>query len=438
MTAVPPPPSGATAAGPEPDALASLDRWRLRPGVTASALDGGLHLRGWNGSVTLEGSPALPALWQVLEEALRTDGAAALCARAGLGTPVRAALCTLIGQLHAHGMLVGRPAPTGGTAPDDWLLTVADRPAEAAAALAGSRLEVRAADPQDALASAAVRALARAGITAVRAADAPAGRPGRILLHGSRADGTECAVGAAVHPDGAFVTPVGGLTRAGSDTAALAERLGLDEPPARSAAPSPALTALVAGAAVQRLLCSLAGLPDPGAEEGAGEGAGGADPAGATGRVGPRSGFPLVLVAGERPPRSAYHPWPARSPEAAPPPGTLAEALEGLAALTDERLGVLAAPATGALPQLPVALAGCEAPGGGVLTAGAARADLARLDALCRAVELRCGAGRAVAGAGPGHALGRALRRAAIRDLKSTHLNSSHRTANLGWRRGMV
>ncbi|MFD8146364.1 hypothetical protein ACFV3D_25225, partial [Streptomyces sp. NPDC059708] len=136
---------------------------------------------------------------------------------------------------------------------------------------------------------------------------------------------------------------------------------------------------------------------------------------GQVGQVGLRSRLPLVLVAGERPSRSAYHPWPARSPGPAPPPGTLAEALEGLAALTDERLGVLAAPATGALPQLPVALAGCEAPGGGVLTSGAARADLARLDALCRAVELRCGTGRVVAGAGPGHALGRALRRAALR-----------------------
>ncbi|MEU8438564.1 hypothetical protein AB0F18_37900, partial [Streptomyces sp. NPDC029216] len=95
----------------------------------------------------------------------------------------------------------------------------------------------------------------------------------------------------------------------------------------------------------------------------------------------------------------------------------LAEALAGVAALGDERLGVLAAPLTGSLPQLPVALAGCEAPGGGRLTAGAARADLARLDGLCRAAELRCGAGRpgVVVGAGPGHALGRALRRAVLR-----------------------
>ncbi|WP_405977113.1 hypothetical protein [Streptomyces sp. NBC_00158] len=401
MTAAPPGPSAVSAEAREPDGLDSLRGWRLRPGVAVSTLDGGLHLRGWDGSVTLEGSPALPALWRMLEEALRTDGGAArLAARAGDRTPLRAALCALIGQLHAHGMLVADPAPPDGAPAAEWLLTVANRPAEAAAALAGARVEVRAADPGGPLASAAVRALARAGVPAVRARSG--GGRERVLLRATRGDGAEWAVGAVLAPGGAFVTPVAGPARALADTAALAGRLGFGREAAGRTPPGRALTALVAGGAVQRLLCAVAGLPDPGSE-----GAGGPGP----GRTRP----PLVLLAGEDPPWSEYRPWPQGSPEPAAPPGTLAEALAGVAALGDERLGVVAPPLTGALPQLPVALAGCPAPGGGLLVAGAARADLARLDAVCRAAELRCGGAGVVVGAGPGHALGRALRRAALR-----------------------
>ncbi|MEW1632808.1 hypothetical protein AB0469_01915 [Streptomyces sp. NPDC093801] len=424
MSAAPAHGSAGPAGTAEPDLLHSLARWRLRPGVTASVLTGGLHLRGWDGSVTLEGSPALPALWRLLEEALRTGGAAGLSARAATGTPVRAGLCTLIGRLHAHGMLVEEPGPPRGGPAGDWLSDVSDRPAEAAAALAGSRVEVRAADPGGALAAAAVRALGRSGITAETVADPAAGRDGRVLIRASRADGAEWAVGAAVHPGGAFVTPAGGPARAAADAAALAQRLGPGRQPLPPAPPSAALTALVAGGAVQRLLCALAGLPDPASEGGEGAGGvGGATGTGGAGRAGlgsgaaePRPGFPSVLVAGEHPARSAYHPWPAGSPDPAPPPRTLAEAMDGVAALGDERLGVLAAPLAGGLPQLPVALARCGAPGGGALTAGAARTDLARLDAACGAAELGCGAGRSgvVVGAGPGHALGRALRRAAL------------------------
>ncbi|MFI5617903.1 hypothetical protein [Streptomyces sp. NPDC051567] len=408
-----------------PDALESLGRWRLRPGVTATALARGLHLRGWSSSVTLEGSPALPALWGMVEEALRTDGGAArLAAGAGAGTPLRAALCTLIGQVHAHGMLVEDAAPPGdgpgdrtGSAPggapaggpaDDWLFSVADRPAGAAAVLRRARVEVRTAEPGEALAAAVLRALARAGVAATRAG-APAGAGGRVLLSAVLADAAGPAVGAAVHPGGAFVTPVGSRASAEADAAALGERLGLGKAPGPGAVVTPALTALVAGGAVQRLLAAVAGLPDPGAED--------TDPdTGPDPVPGPRPRIPVALVAADRPPQAAYRPWPGAARDPASPPGTLAEALAGVAALGDERLGVLPAPLTGSLPQLPVALAACAAPGGGLLTAGAVRADLARLDALCRAAELRLGAGGSgvVVGAGPGHALGRALRRAAL------------------------
>ncbi|MFG2617122.1 hypothetical protein ACGFXC_05820 [Streptomyces sp. NPDC048507] len=416
MTGTPPP-----GAPGEPDALESLRHWRLRPSVTASPLGAGLHLRGWSTSVTLEGSPALPALWRMVEEALRTGGAADLAARTGTGTPLRGALCTLIGQLHAHGMLVEDRAPAMGTPAADWLLSVAEHPAGAAAALAATRVEVRAAGREGALAPAVVRALVRAGVTAV-AVRADGGPGERVLLRAAGADGTERAVGAAVRPGGAFVTPVGSPARAEADTAALADRLGRDGAAGPGAEPDPALAALVAGAAAQRLLCALAGLPDPGLDPGRDPGQDGAGDASDAGDPGALPVFPTVLVAGDRPLTAAYHPWPRGAAAPAAAPGTLAEALAGVAALGDERLGVLTPPLTGSLPQLPVALAGCAAPGGGLLTAGAVRADLARLDALCRAAELSCGAegaarraGPVVVGAGPGHALGRALRRAALR-----------------------
>ncbi|WP_371680551.1 hypothetical protein [Streptomyces sp. NBC_01276] len=444
---------GVTGGTGAPDALDSLRHWRLRPGVTASALARGLHLRGWITSITLEGSPALPALWRMVEDALRTGGAADLAARTGAGTPLRGALCTLIGQLHAHGMLVEDVAlPAAGPA-HDWLLKVAARPADAAAALAAARVEVRAAGPGGALVTAALRALAHAGVGAARyAPGAGTSAGGPVLLTATLADGTERAVGAAVHPDGAFVTPVGARARAGTDTAALAERLGIgngngngngkggggngfhDSPapgaPTTAAAP-PALTALVAGAAVQRLLCAVTGLPDPES----------ADDPGDPGRP---ARFPSALVAGQDPAHAAYHPWLGGPLDPAPPPATLDEALAGVAALGDARLGVLPAPLAGSLPQLPVALAGCAAPGGGRLTAGAGRADLARLDALCRAAELRLGAERpgAVVGAGPGHAVGRALRRAAVglpgtgsacRDGYGDGYGGGHRQARHWW-----
>ncbi|MFJ7203894.1 hypothetical protein ACIQWR_10225 [Streptomyces sp. NPDC098789] len=414
-----------------PDALDSVRRRRLRPGVTATALARGLHLRGWSASVTLEGSPALPGLWRMLEEALREGGGADLADRTPVGTPLRTALCTLIRQLDLHGMLVEETAlPTGGAA-DRWLRTVADRPAEASAALRDALVEVRAGDPGARLAAAALRALARAGVTA-RAVTPAAGGPDRVLLSAARADGSVLAVGAALRPGAAFVTPVGGLGAARADAEAIADRLGRDrdggpvpDPDSGTGAPplpEDELAALVAGAAVQRLLAAVAGLPDPGEEDTGTEAAaeGGSGAVGAAGRV-PKARIPVALVVGERPTRSAHHPWLGPGRAAAPAPETLAEALVAVAALGDVRLGPLPAPEAGSLPQLPVALVRCAAPGGAGITSGGVRADLARIDALCRTAELRAavpgpasGGSAPVVGAGPEHALGRALRRAAL------------------------
>ncbi|MEU3778924.1 hypothetical protein AB0F11_38120, partial [Streptomyces sp. NPDC032472] len=209
------------------------------------------------------------------------------------------------------------------------------------------------------------------------------------------------AVARAHTPNGGLVTALGAPEQARADAvdaAAVPDGAGA---PAMSAA----LTALLAGAAAQRLLCAVAGLPDPAEPE--------EDP-----RLLP--GLPAVLVAEARPPHASYHPWvtgpadPAGPP--APPAADLAGALRRIGALGDPYLGVLDAPLPGGLPQLPAALAACRTPAG-PLVAGAPRADLARFSAACRAAELHLAdgmSGPVAVGAGPAHALGRALRRAAL------------------------
>lgn len=443
----------AKAAEPQPapartaDLLDTLAWWRLRPGVAVTALRGGLHLRGPRASVTLEGSPALPALWQLLAPALGAGEQLDLLERAPVGSPLRGALITLITQLHAHELLVAR-SPQAPDAPQAsrWLRAVAERPAEAAAALAGTRPLVLSsgggADAGGPLARAAARALARGGTAPATVTDAslPAGQV-VLAVFGS----WPLAVCAGVSGATGFVTAPGSPEQARADAAALAARL-LDADPAaevtqvartarasqasrtartaRAAAPAraaqaaveppAALLALVAGAAAQRLLCAAAGLPDSAAD-------------GDDQRL--LAERPAVLVAQARPLGAEYHPWlgpdllDADRAATVAAPRTMAEALRRTSALGDPQVGVLAAPLPGALPQLPAALVGCPV-AGGTLFAGAARTDLARLDAICRAAELRltagadgrrgAGSGQAVTvGADPGHAWGRALRRAA-------------------------
>ncbi|KIF05079.1 hypothetical protein PL81_15150, partial [Streptomyces sp. RSD-27] len=76
---------------------------RLRPGVAVTPLRAGLHLRGRGGSVTLEGSAALPALWKLLEEPLRGGGLEALLDGMERGSAVRGAVDVLLGRLEEHG-----------------------------------------------------------------------------------------------------------------------------------------------------------------------------------------------------------------------------------------------------------------------------------------------------------------------------------------------
>ncbi|MFJ3203053.1 hypothetical protein [Streptomyces sp. NPDC086989] len=407
-------------------------RVRLRPGVAVTPLRAGLHLRGRDGSVTLEGSTGLPVLWELLAEQLgEADGSGAEAGRADrprhrldpADPRVGSALAALTAQLHAHGLLAEYPEhsahrtysahpghPSGAAEPAAWLGASTYRPGPAAAALAAARPEVAAADPGDPLATALVRALERAGTRprVHRDAGLPAGRV--VVAAGAPEASVAVAVGRTA--DGGFVTAPAEPGRARTDAGSIAARLSrdTDSGPAptgqggTTAAGAAALTALLAGAAAQRLLCAVAGLPDPAVRE--------EDPLLLPDR-------PAVLVAEARPPRASYHPWlTGQITPAAPSPapaGSLAEALRRIGALADPYLGVLDAPRPGGLPQVPAALAACRTPAGD-LVAGAPRADIARLIAACRAAELHLGAGRSApvaVGAGPEHALGRVLRRAA-------------------------
>ncbi|MFI7236803.1 hypothetical protein [Streptomyces cyaneofuscatus] len=400
-----------------PDALDSLGRWTLRPGVSVTALPHGVHLRGWITSVTLEGGPGLPVLWGRLAEALAGDGGAELARAALAGSPLRAALVTVIGQLHDHDLLVERPAGEKGDAAGQWLGAVADRPAEAASALIRSRVRVLAARPDGPLARAAARALDRAGVRAAtaEAADLPDGQvllvaaaPGEPSPLAVEQDAQDRAVVVGLRRGVGFVTPVGSTRQARADADGLADRLRRREAP--GGAGHPGLPVLLASSAAQRLVCAVAGLRDPSAEAG-------------DARLIP--GLPAALVAEREPLRGEYRIWAgpvlvdADRVRPRADVRSLAEALARIPVLTDRLAGVLDEPDPGALPQLPAALVRSSV-AGEVLVSGSARADLARLEAVCRAAELLLGKGETglegeggpVVGAGAVHARGRALRRA--------------------------
>ncbi|UFQ99975.1 hypothetical protein KBP30_01605 [Streptomyces sp. Go40/10] len=456
---------------PEPGPVRRL---RLRPGVAVTPLLAGLHLRGRGVAVTLEGSRALPALWRLLsdrlgadppaadpfaadplaavERAVPGDGGARADAGAGAGTRtegaasdqaghrVEAALTTLTARLREHDLLVEHP---DGAELPPWPGSSAAHPAQAVEAIRAARPVVAAADPRGPLAVSLVGALRRSGAVPRVTTDVRLPPDQTVIT----ADVPSGAVALAVSctADGGFVTEPGPPRLVRSDAATLAGRLATDDSTTTGAAPGtpsgaaatrsrpaapgpnpsgtavgpgatqrtaatggPSRThaALLAGAAAGRLLAAVAGLPDP------------AGPENASRTTGAR--HPAVLIARVDPPTATYHPWAAapragrRRPDA-PPAQDLGEALRRVTDLGDPRLGVLDAPLPADLPQLPASLVSCRTPAG-LLVAGAVRTDLARLEAACRAAELALDDGSSVpaVGAGPDHALGRALRRAVL------------------------
>ncbi|MET9693219.1 hypothetical protein ABZY81_33050 [Streptomyces sp. NPDC006514] len=406
---------------------------RLRPGTAATPLRAGLHLRGRRGNLTLEGSTAVPTVWGLLEEPLRSGRLAEF--REGLeqGSAVRTAVDTLLGRLTDHDLLIPAPPATGHPGPSAaghadpavarWIDATAARPADAAARLATARAEVLAHDPASPPAAAAVRALAAGGVPVTFTPDPDLPRD-RVLLT-VRGAGPDRAVASGRCGATGYVTAPGSAAQARADAAALETRLtdGADVADG-AAAPQPHQTprtfaALLAGAAAHRLLCAAAGLPDPATEAD--------DP-----RLLP--GIPAVLLADARPARADHHSWLGperidadRRAHLAAPAG-LAEALQRIAVLGDRRCGPLPGPLPGDLPQLPVPLATCTLPGPTTghattprtLTGGGPRLDLARLEVFCRAAELLLGETAFTVGADPGHARGRALRHTTARRLAAT------------------
>lgn len=328
---------------------------RLRPGTAATPLRAGLHLRGRRGSVTLEGSTAVPVVWGLLEEPLRSGHLAGF--REGLepGSAVRTAVDTLLDRLADHDLLI--PAPPAAGHPDPtvtrWIDATATHPADAAALLATTRAEVLARDPASPTATAAVRALTAGGVPVTLTPD-PDLPHDRVLLTLRGGAGPDRAVVAGRGGATGYVTAPGSAAQARADAAALEARLTDGATAPQPHATPGAFPALLAGAAAHRLLCAAAALPDPATEAD--------DP-----RLLP--GIPAVLLADARPARSDHHSW--LGPERIDadrrvrlaPPVQLAEALRRVAALGDRRCGPLPAPEPQDLPQLPVPLATCTLPG---------------------------------------------------------------------------
>lgn len=396
---------------------------RLRPIVHASPVTGGLHVRGARSSFTVNGGPGLRRLWRALAEAL-AGGQPAEQLRHVAGQPgLRSALELLLAQLAEHDMLVEVPAgwgqrdehadPPGRIA--RWLEAAAADPVSAWEALRAATPTVHGTGR---VAAAAVRALRAAGIqaTAFAAAD--------LLAEAGVVQAGEYAVAAMAGRDVAIVTPAGRSEAVRQELARIAERAGLG---ATGRAPH-VLAALVGGAAAHRLICAVAGLPDPGT----------AASSFAPAPAGVPSGLPSVLVARLDPLRAGYHPWlgPAWA-EPAGEPADMAAALAAAAALGDAELGVMPPATLSDLPQLPVALARCQSAGLTVYGAGvnAGMARLAAVNGWC-AHALEAGLpGRApvAVGASRVQADGILLRRLADRRLRTRGLAGGAEAGEAEW-----
>lgn len=373
---------------------------RLRPIVHASPVRDGIHVRGAQSSFTMNGGTGLWRLWQALSVALADGRSQDQLSAPAPNAAVGAAIAALVEQLHAHDMLVEVPAGWGElSGPDDpparlagWLAAVAPDPAGAWQRIRRTAVTVGEGGP---LASAAARALSGAGVGVIRTGDR-----GREVATSLVLTAGEVSVGAVIGGEVGLVTPTGSLPSAHRDAGAIAERIGL---PAGTPAPT-VLAALVGAAAAHRLVCAVAGLPDPGQDPLA------AGPAGAA-----VLGHPTALIARLDPLRAEYHPWLASAEPALPvgapsDPDAVAARLE---AIGDPETGLLPVVEVDELPQLPAGLARCRV--GAVLVCGiGADTVAARLSAAIGAAErllVLNGGVPVVVGADARHAEGVLLRR---------------------------
>ncbi|MCC8243329.1 hypothetical protein [Saccharothrix luteola] len=349
---------------------------RLRPIVHASPTDTGLHVRGWATAFTVGGGKGLWTVWQKLAGPLTAGVPPEQLTVLDQAPPaVAAALKMIIGQLREHDLLVRVPASWDVDGPPEhiarWLESVAERPARAWDSLRGSTVTV--------IGSGAVAAAARRALTATGLAVAPVEPgPDLLLVCGGHAIAARCAA------DVGFVVAPGARGDVLADAEAVAHRLdgSAGEPPE-------VLAALVGSAAAHRLVCAVAGLPDPAHEA-----------VDTSDSPPPGPVHQPVFVARLDPLRADYHPW-LSAVRPAPPAGRLVDVLG------DPELGPVPAPRTGDLPQVPVKLA----VSGEVVGYGTTEPS-ARLDAVVRAAH-RLAPDNAVVGADAVHALGLALRTAA-------------------------
>ncbi|HEX5594877.1 MAG TPA: hypothetical protein VFX61_02485 [Micromonosporaceae bacterium] len=373
---------------------------RLRPIVHASPTTNGLHVRGARSSFTASGGSGLWKLWQALSVTLTEGRPVQQLLDPARPPAVQAALSALLSQLREHDMLVEVPPLWGetglaGEPPQRiarWLEAVAPDPVAAWRRIEAAEVTVAGTGP---VSAAAARALTSAG-AAPRVAT---GRNPHSML-----TAREVAVAAAADSETGFVTAVGPPAAVRRDAVAIAERVELST---MGQAPPDVLGALVGGAAAHRLICALAGLPDPAEDQ-------------LAATVTPAQGFPAVLIARLDPMRADYHPWLAgemRSgaslPESTERRIGLTEALSAVDALTGPELGVLPQVGLDELPQLPVALAECRTRTAVVCGVGV-DPSMARLVAATGAAERAIGglgAENIVVGADQVHADGVLLRR---------------------------
>ena len=330
---------------------------RLRPVVHATPTADGLHLRGWSSSCTITGGAGLWKVWQRLAPQLVSGiPSAELGVPDGTAPAVRAAVELILEQLREHDMLVSMPAEWDGPSAEvaEWLESAAPDPVDAWRRLHSARLTISGSEP---LAEAATRAARAVGLTVAHGAN-----DGELAVS---ADGF--LVLADCGADVGYVLPIDdGFASFNTEiTMHTAVRLGL------TGEPTEVLAALIGSAAVHRLVCALAGFPDPAAE---------------------LAETPMALVARSNPLRATYHPL-----LTGPPP---ADPWHALDALTDPELGLVETPAFGTLPQIPAKLA----LSGDALGIGTT-ADDARLNAALNALKSD--------GIDQLHASGTALRRAA-------------------------
>ncbi|MFF5209776.1 hypothetical protein [Streptosporangium sp. NPDC000396] len=408
---------------------------RLRPIVHASPTPDGIHVRGSRSSFTMNGGAGLWRLWQALAIALTDGRLEERLPDLSADPAVQAAVKTLVQQLREHDMLIEVPPGWGETwsriSPPDriarWLEAVAPDPLAAWTRIQAATIVVHGTGP---VAACAVRALEAAGVRAMRSGEQGGQAVAVLEASGVRAkrsgehdrqavavlDSGEVAVAAGAAGEAGFVTPVGAAGSVSSEAEAIAARIGMS----RDIASTRVLAALVGGAAAHRLVCALAGLPDPSQDELA------FSPTSGTALA----GLPTVLVARLDPLRAEYRPWlGGETPTGGTPPSLdttptrvgdrngLDDAMDRIDALCDPETGVLPPLDLDDLPQVPAGLARCR--GGDLAVCGVGvDAAAARLAAALGAAEHAIGRDGGVAvvvGADRLHAEGSLLRRAVHR-----------------------